>query len=81
MRNKAAKWVFEALMDVQAVLPFPIIGIDSDNGSEFVKLHTYRYCLDNQITSAGSRARHSNDGTHVEQKIWTHVCELVGYLR
>lgn len=37
VRNKAAKWVFEALEYVTAVFPFPIIGIDSDNGSEFIK--------------------------------------------
>ena len=36
VRNKAQKWVFAALMEIRAVFPFPIIGIDSDNGSEFI---------------------------------------------
>ena len=36
VRNKAEKWVFEALMDIRGAFPFPIIGIDSDNGSEFI---------------------------------------------
>ena len=52
-RRLAAKWVFEALMHVRAV--FPTIGIDSDNGSEFINEHCYRYCLDNKITLTGSR--------------------------
>lgn len=39
MRNKAAKWVFEALEHVTAVLPLPVIGIASDNGSELEKLN------------------------------------------
>ena len=63
------------------MFPFPIIGIDSDNGSEFINHHLFNYCLANQITFTRSRASHSNDGAHAEQKNWTHVRELVGYLR
>lgn len=81
VQNKAEKWVFEALMHVSRVFPFPIIGIDSDNGSEFINHHLFDYCLANKITFTRSRASHSNDGAHVEQKNWTHVRELVGYLR
>jgi hypothetical protein len=81
VRNKAAKWVFEALQHVMGVFPFPIIGIDSDNGSEFINHHLFDYCVANKITFTRSRANHSNDGAHVEQKNWTHVRELVGYLR
>ena len=39
VRNKATKGVFEALMDVEAVFRFPSIGIDSDNGAEFINQH------------------------------------------
>ena len=81
VRNKAEKWVFEALQHVMGVFPFPIIGIDSDNGSEFINHHLFDYCMANKITFTRSRANHSNDGAHVEQKNWTHVRELVGYLR
>lgn len=81
VKNKAEKWVFEALMHVSRVFPFPILGIDSDNGSEFINHHLFDYCLANTITFTRSRASHSNDGAHVEQKNWTHVRELVGYLR
>lgn len=72
---------FEALQHVMAVFPFPIIGIDSDNGSEFINDHLFRYCRGHQITFTRSRPRHSNDGAHVEQKNWTHVREIVGYHR
>lgn len=71
MQNKAQKWVFEALMHVKSMFPVPIIGIDSDNGSEFINDHLYRYCLDNKITFTRSRPLHKNDGTHVEQKNWS----------
>jgi len=81
VRNKAEKWVFEALQHVMGVFPFPIIRIDSDNGSEFINHHLFDYCTANEITFTRSRAGHSNDGAHVEQKNWTHVGELVGYLR
>ena len=70
-----------ALMHVGRVFPFPIIGIDSDNGSEFINHHLFDYCVANKITFTRSRASHSNDGAHVEQKNWTHVRELIGYHR
>jgi hypothetical protein len=81
VKNKAAKWVFAALEHVMSVLPFPIIGIDSDNGSEFINEHLYQYCLNNQITFTRSRPYNKNDGAHVEQKNWARVRELVGYMR
>jgi hypothetical protein len=81
VKNKAAKWVFEALEHVTAVFPFPILGIDSDNGSEFINDHLLAYCIRNKITFTRSRPGNKNDGAHVEQKNWARVRELVGYLR
>jgi len=81
VRNKAAKWVFEALEHVTSVFPFPIIGIDSDNGSEFINDHLLRYCTEHKITFTRSRPGNSNDGAYMEQKNWTRVRELVGYYR
>lgn len=81
VKNKAAVWVFEALEHVMARFPFPILGIDSDNGSEFINAHLLQYCNTKKITFTRSRAGNSNDGAHVEQKNWTHVRQLVGYLR
>jgi len=81
VKNKAAIWVFEAIKHVMAQFPFPILGIDSDNGSEFINAHLLAFCVKNKITFTRSRSGNKNDGAHVEQKNWTHVRELVGYLR
>ena len=81
VRNKAAKWVFDALEHVIGQFPFPIIGIDSDNGSEFINDHLLSWCITNKVTFTRSRPGNSNDGAHVEQKNWARVRELVGYYR
>jgi hypothetical protein len=79
--TKARKWVMAALNDITAVLPFPIRGIDSDNGSEFINFHLLDWCDKHQITFTRSRVGNKNDGCHVEQKNWTTVRTLVGYHR
>jgi len=81
VRNKAAKWVFAALEHVIEEFPFPIIGIDSDNGSEFINDHLLAWCIEHKITFTRSRPGNKNDGAHVEQKNWARVRELVGYYR
>jgi hypothetical protein len=81
VNNKTAMWVFEALELVIARFSFPIIGIDSDNGSEFINNHLFNYCAANKIANTRSRSGHPNNGAHVGQKNWTHVRGLVGYLR
>jgi len=81
VRNKAQRWVFEALQHASAQFPFPIRGIDSDNGSEFINEELLRYCTKHQITFTRSRPGNKNDGAHVEQKNWARVRELVGYYR
>ena len=81
VRNKAARHVFAALIEIQATLPFPLLGIDSDNGSEFINEHLLAWCLQQQITFTRSRPQNKNDGCHVEQKNWAVVRRLVGYQR
>jgi hypothetical protein len=79
--NKAQKWVFAALQYALGRFPFPILGIDSDNGSEFINDYLLEYCHARQITFTRSRPGNKNDGAHVEQKNWARVRELVGYYR
>lgn len=79
--NKAAIHVLAAIKHATALFPFPILGIDSDNGSEFINSHLYDYCTAEKITFTRGRPGNKNDGSHVEQKNWTHVRSLVGYLR
>jgi transposase InsO family protein len=81
VRNKAEKWVFAALMSIRGSFPFPILGIDSDNGSEFINWHLLRWCEQHHVTFTRSRAGNSNDGAHVEQKNWAVVRTVVGYHR
>jgi len=79
--NKAAVHVADAIEWASTRFPFPILGIDSDNGSEFINAHLFDYCETNRITFTRGRPGNKNDGCHVEQKNWTHVRSLVGYLR
>jgi len=81
VRNKARRWVIEALADVARTLPFPLLGVDSDNGSEFINHHLLDWCAERQITFTRSRPGNSNDGAHVEQKNWAVVRTVVGYHR
>jgi hypothetical protein len=79
--NKARRWVLEALQDIDRIMPFPLLGIDSDNGSEFINHHLLTWCEQRKITFTRSRPGNSNDGAHVEQKNWAVVRTVVGYHR
>jgi hypothetical protein len=62
-------------------LPFGLLGVDSDNGSEFINRCFYTYCQQEKITFTRSRAYKKNDSCHVEQKNGNVVRRLVGYDR
>ncbi len=81
VKNKAQVWVFAALKDIREDLPFPILGIDSDNGSEFINAHLLRFCDEKKITFTRSRPNRKNDNCFVEQKNYSVVRRSVGYLR
>jgi len=79
--NKTQLAVSQAIRDLRKSLPFPLLGLDSDNGSEFINDTLYRYCLSEQITFTRSRPYQKNDQAHVEQKNWSVVRHTVGYDR
>jgi hypothetical protein len=79
--NKAHKWVFEALADVRSSLPFPLVGLDSDNGSEFINNAMVKWCHKERIQFTRSRAYRKNDNCFVEQKNYSCVRNFVGYSR
>jgi len=81
VRNRAEKWVFAGLQKAKGRFPFDIIGIDSDNGSEFINNHLARYCTQNKITFTRSRPYRKNDNCFVEQKNYSIVRRAVGYRR
>jgi hypothetical protein len=79
--NRARKWVIAALEEIAKIMPFPLLGLDSDNGSEFINHHLLTWCEQRTITFTRSRPGNSNDGAHVEQKNWAVVRTVVGYHR
>jgi hypothetical protein len=66
--NKAHKWAFEALADIRASLPFPLLGIDSDNGSEFINHAVLKWCQEHTIQFTRTRPYRKNDNCDVEQE-------------
>ena len=80
-RRRSQEAVCAAIDAMRQELPFDLLGIDSDNGSEFINDLLYRYCLDEKITFTRSRPYKKNDQAHVEQKNWSVVRHTVGYDR
>ena len=81
LQNKAQRWCFEALVDIRRTLPFPLQGLDSDNGGEFINNQLFDYCTNEQITFTRSRPMRKNDSCFVEEKNWSVVRRHVGYAR
>lgn len=81
VRNRAQKWVFEALINIEGKLPFKLLGLDSDNDSAFINAHFLRYCNERQITFTRTRPQRKNDNCFVEQKNYSIVRRAVGYSR
>lgn len=79
--GKGAQRVRSSIHRMRQRLPFPLLGIDSDNGSEFINQQLYRYCNEEEITFTRSRPYKKNDSCHVEQKNGNIVRRVVGYDR
>lgn len=82
--GKGETAVLEQIKDVEASLPFAMLGFDSDNGGEFLNYHLLRHFTDNRKTPiqfTRSRAYKKDDNAHVEQKNYTHVRQKLGYRR
>lgn len=79
--SKEAKCVLAALNDIANKMPFPILGVDSDNGAEFINVYLFIWCRNRKITFTRARPTNKNDGCHVEQKNWAVVRIMVGYHR
>jgi hypothetical protein len=83
MWNKGSHGAKEQIQSIEERLPFSLLGWDSDGGGEFLNYHLLAYFQkrDNPVQFTRSRAYHSGDNAHVEQKNWTHVRQLFGYDR
>ena len=73
--------VRSAVHHIRQQLPFDLLGLDSDNGSEFINQCFYSYCQKEKITFTRSRSYKKNDSCHVEQKNGNVIRRLVGYDR
>lgn len=79
--GKSQIGVLSAMQDIEQALPFKLLGIDSDNGSEFINYHLKTFCDQNHIQFTRGRPYKKDDNAHIEQKNYTHVRKILGYLR
>lgn len=73
--------VIEALSETKSLLPFSLLGFDSDNGGEFINEQVFDWCIENEVTFTRSREYRKNDQAHVEEKNGSIVRRYVGYDR
>jgi len=79
--NSAHRWVKEQTVCLHNNLPFPLLGIDCDNGSEFINHQLLEWCIGNNIKFTRGRPYRKNDNCFVEQKNGDAVRKTVGYAR
>lgn len=79
--NKTGALVMEAIEEVRGNLPFPLLGIDTDGGGEFINKDLIEHCRDERITFTRARPWRKNDSCYVEQKNYSVVRRLVGYMK
>ncbi len=79
--GKGQTRIVAALESIQQQLPFPLLSLHPDNGSEFLNWHLLRWCRRTGILLSQYRPEHKTGNSHVEQKNWTLVRRLIGYQR
>ena len=83
MWGRGQAGTLKALQDVEASLPFSLLGLDSDNGGEFINYHVLNWLQKRPrpVFMTRSRPYKKDDNAHVEQKNWTHIRQCFGYER
>jgi len=71
----------EALENIRQRTPFQWLEIHPDNDSAFINAHLLNYCQQKKIRFSRSRPNRKNDNCYIEQKNWTHIKKVFGYLR
>lgn len=79
--GKGQRNTLNGIQNIQSRLPFDLLGLDADNGPEFMNYHLSEYCENNNIEFTRIRPYRKNDNAHVEQKNWTHIRKIIGYYR
>jgi hypothetical protein len=81
LRNRAQKWVKEEVKQIRGELPFAMLGIDGDNGGEFINHQLLDYCRETGVQFTRGRPYRKNDNCFVEQKNDEVIRKTVGYYR
>lgn len=81
LRTKSQIETVTALESIRKSLPFKVLGLDSDNGTEFLNWHLAKYCADNTIQFTRCRPYHKNDQCRIEQKNRAIVRRHAGFRR
>lgn len=79
--GKGQTGVFKGIKKTEKQLPFDLLGLDSDNGGEFINDQLWKYCVENGIDFTRSRPYMKKDNAHIEQKNWPLVRKILGYDR
>ena len=81
--NRGQETTLAALADLEECLPFPLLGLDSDNGGEFLNYHVLAWLQKRPqpVFMTRSRPYKKDDNAHIEQKNWTHIRQWFGYER
>ncbi len=79
--GRSQRNIFTGIENVRSRFPFSWFGIHPDNGTEFINWHLYEYSIKENLEFTRSRPSKKNDNCYIEQKNWTHVRKIVGYLR
>jgi hypothetical protein len=79
--GKGEKAIGLSIEEMEQYLPFKLLGLDADNGGEFINRHIQKICTNKNIQFTRGRPYKKNDNAHIEQKNWTHVRKIFGWNR
>jgi hypothetical protein len=79
--RQGEKAVQRPLNEIATTLPFALLGVDSDNSSEFINWHLKSWRAQQDIQLTLGRPYKKDDNAHIEQKNWTHVRKLLAWDR
>lgn len=79
--NKGQQRTKSSIVEMKRRLPFPLLGLDPDTGSEFINWVLKSWCDEEKVELTRSRPNHKNDNAHIEQRNFTNVRKLLGYSR
>jgi len=83
LENRSQRCTLAQIAHWEQSLPFALLGLDSDNGGEFINHHLAAYLGPRPKPGLFTRGRpyRKNDNARVEQRNWTHVRQHFGYER